>query len=130
MGDTMYKIGEFAKIVDMPVRTVRYYDEVDVLKPEYVDQFSGYRYYTNNNVIEAEWIKMLRSTGFSLEEIVNCKSLFDTDIIDDKIEQLNGMIDDIEEKVQKLKIIREEVSLVKGDVKVLRKAPDTISKAA
>ena len=126
----MYKIGEFAKIVDMPVRTVRYYDEVDVLKPEYVDQFSGYRYYTNNNVIEAEWIKMLRSTGFSLEEIVNCKSLFDTDIIDDKIEQLNGMIDDIEEKVQKLKIIREEVSLVKGDVKVLRKAPDTISKAA
>lgn len=126
----MYKIGEFAKIVDMPVRTVRYYDEVDVLKPEYVDQFSGYRYYTDNNVSEAEWIKLLRSTGFSLEEIVNCKSLFDTDIIDDKIEQLNGMIDEISEKIQKLEIMREEVSLVKGDVKVLRKAPDSISKAA
>lgn len=126
----MYKIGEFAKIVDMPVRTVRYYDEVDVLKPEYVDQFSGYRYYTQNNVNEAKWIKMLRFTGFSLEEIVNCKSLFDTDIIDDKIEQLNGMIDEIGEKIQRLEIMREEVSLVKGDVKVLRKAPDTISKAA
>lgn len=126
----MYKIGEFAKIVEMPVRTVRYYDEVDVLKPEYVDQFSGYRYYTDNNVSEAEWIKLLRSTGFSLEEIVNCKSLFDTDIIDDKIEQLNGMIDEIGEKIQRLEIMREEVSLVKGDVKVLRKAPDSISKAA
>ena len=126
----MYKIGEFSKIVDMPVRTVRYYDEVDVLKPEYVDQFSGYRYYTDNNVSEAEWIKLLRATGFSLEEIVNCKSLFDTDIIDDKIEQLNGMIDEISEKIQRLEIMREEVSLTKGDVKVLRKAPDSISKAA
>lgn len=130
MGDSMYKIGEFSKIVDMPVRTVRYYDEVDVLKPEYVDQFSGYRYYTDNNVSEAEWIKLLRATGFSLEEIVNCKSLFDTDIIDDKIEQLNGMIDEISEKIQRLEIMREEVSLTKGDVKVLRKAPDSISKAA
>ena len=130
MGDSMYKIGEFSKIVDMPVRTVRYYDEVDVLKPEYVDQFSGYRYYTDNNVSEAEWIKLLRATGFSLEEIVNCKSLFDSDIIDDKIEQLNGMIDEISEKIQRLEIMREEVSLTKGDVKVLRKAPDSISKAA
>ena len=126
----MYKIGEFSRIVDMPVRTVRYYDEVDVLKPEYVDQFSGYRYYTDNNVSEAEWIKLLRATGFSLEEIVNCKSLFDTDIIDDKIEQLNGMINEISEKIQRLEIMREEVSLTKGDVKVLRKAPDSISKAA
>ena len=130
MGDSMYKIGEFSRIVDMPVRTVRYYDEVDVLKPEYVDQFSGYRYYTDNNVSEAEWIKLLRATGFSLEEIVNCKSLFDTDIIDDKIEQLNGMINEISEKIQRLEIMREEVSLTKGDVKVLRKAPDSISKAA
>lgn len=126
----MYKIGEFSKIVDMPVRTVRYYDEVDVLKPEYVDQFSGYRYYTDNNVSEAEWIKMLRDTGFSLEEIVNCKSIFDADIINDKIDQLNGLIDEIGEKIQKLEIIRDEVLLVNGDVKVLRKAPDKISRVA
>ncbi|MCX4364892.1 MAG: MerR family transcriptional regulator [Bacilli bacterium] len=126
----MYKIGEFSKIVDMPVRTVRYYDEVDVLKPEYVDQFSGYRYYTDNNVSEAEWIKLLRNTGFSLEEIVNCKSLIDVDIINDKIDQLNGLIDEIEEKKQRLEIIRDEVVLTNGDVKTLRKVPDNLSRAA
>ncbi len=130
MGDTMYKIGEFSKIVDMPVRTVRYYDEVDVLKPEYVDEFSGYRYYTDNNVSEAFWIKTLRDTGFSLEEIVNCKNIFDTDIINDKIEQLNGVIDDISEKIQKLEIMRDEIMLVNGNVKVLRKVPDEQSRAA
>ncbi len=126
----MYKIGEFSKIVDMPVRTVRYYDEVDVLKPEYVDQFSGYRYYTDNNVSEAEWIKLLRNTGFSLEEIVNCKSLIDVDIINDKIDQLNSLIDDIEEKKQKLFIIRDEIALTNGNIKTLRKVPDNISQAA
>jgi len=126
----MYKIGEFSKIVDMPVRTVRYYDEVDVLKPEYVDQFSGYRYYTDNNVSEAEWIKLLRNTGFSLEEIVNCKSLIDVDIINDKIDQLNSLIDDIEEKKQKLFIIRDEIALTNGNIKTLRKVPDNISQAS
>lgn len=126
----MYKIGEFSKIVDMPVRTVRYYDEVDVLKPEYVDQFSGYRYYTDNNVSEVEWIKLLRNTGFSLEEIVNCKSLIDVDIINDKIDQLNSLIDDIEEKKQKLFIIRDEIALTNGNIKTLRKVPDNISQAA
>lgn len=120
----MYKIGEFSKIVDMPVRTVRYYDEVDVLKPEYVDEFSGYRYYTDNNVSEASWIKMLRNTGFSLEEIVNCKSVFDKDIINDKIDELNGQIDEISEKIQRLEIMRDELSLTNGNVKVLRKTPD------
>jgi len=130
VGEKMYKIGEFSKIVDMPVRTVRYYDEVDVLKPEYVDQFSGYRYYTDNNVSEAEWIKLLRNTGFSLEEIVNCKSLIDVDIINDKIDQLNSLIDDIEEKKQKLFIIRDEIALTNGNIKTLRKVPDNISQAA
>lgn len=119
----MYKIGEFSKIVDMPVRTVRYYDEVDVLKPEYVDEFSGYRYYTDNNVSEAAWIKMLRNTGFSLEEIVNCKSVFDQDIINDKIDELNGQIDEISEKIQRLEIMRDELSLTNDNVRVLRKVP-------
>lgn len=126
----MYKIGEFSKIVDMPVRTVRYYDEVDVLKPEYVDEFSGYRYYTDNNVSEASWIKMLRNTGFSLEEIVNCKSVFDKDIINDKIDELNGQIDEISEKIQRLEIMRDELSLTNDNVKVLRKVPDSQDLAA
>lgn len=126
----MYKIGEFSKIVDMPVRTVRYYDEVDVLKPEYVDEFSGYRYYTDNNVSEAEWIKILRNTGFTLEEIVSCKSVFDEDIINDKIDELNHEIDELGEKVQRLEIIRDELALTNSNVKVLRKVPDNTRRVA
>ena len=48
----MYKIGEYSKITDLAVRTLRYYDEIGVLKPEYIDDFSGYRYYTDRNITE------------------------------------------------------------------------------
>ena len=41
----MFKIGDFSKISRVPVKTLRYYDELGLLKPVEVDPFSGYRYY-------------------------------------------------------------------------------------
>ena len=40
-----YKISEFSKLVNVPVKTLRYYDEIGLFKPEEVDIFSNYRYY-------------------------------------------------------------------------------------
>ena len=39
----MYRIGEFSKIGKVTVKTLRYYDEVGLLKPETVNQDTGYR---------------------------------------------------------------------------------------
>ena len=39
-----YKISEFSKLVNVPVKTLRYYDEIGLFKPEEVDIFSNYRY--------------------------------------------------------------------------------------
>ena len=39
----MIKIGEFSKLVQVPVPTLRYYDQVGLLKPVEVDRFTGYR---------------------------------------------------------------------------------------
>lgn len=41
----MYKIRELSKIGDIPVRNLRYYDEIEILTPTQIDQFTGYRYY-------------------------------------------------------------------------------------
>ena len=46
----MYKIGEFSKIVDIPVRTLRYYAEYGVLIPNEVDTFTGYKYYDDERI--------------------------------------------------------------------------------
>ena len=47
----MYKIGAFAKKTNLSVDTIRYYDEIGLLKPSYKDKFSNYRYYNEDDLI-------------------------------------------------------------------------------
>ena len=42
----MIKIGDFARLSQVSVVTLRYYDEMDLLKPVKVDSFTGYRFYS------------------------------------------------------------------------------------
>lgn len=70
----MYKIGDFSKIVGIPVRTLRFYAQYGVLEPSQIDNFTGYRYYSDENVIECELIKLLKSLDFTLEEIATYKN--------------------------------------------------------
>ena len=67
----MIKIGEFSKIVQVPVPTLRYYDQIGLLKPVEVDMFSGYRYYTISQVPQVHHIIVLKGLGFSLEQIAS-----------------------------------------------------------
>ncbi len=129
----MYKIGEFSKIVNMSVRTLRYYDEINILKPGYVDNFSNYRYYTEENISEANLITILRSVGFSLEEILLYKDKLSDEVIDDKISALESEIEDINLKIRKLNIIKEQIidsPLEKEEVISLKRKMDKQSIAA
>ena len=42
----MYRIGEFSTLTGASVKTLRYYDEINLLKPSNADKFTNYRYYT------------------------------------------------------------------------------------
>lgn len=106
----MYRIGEFSKMTDLSIRTLRYYDSIGLLIPYEIDRFTGYRYYTDDNLSEVYLIKLLRSVNFSLEEILMYKSCLNEEIIDNKIDELSDSINELESKIQKLNIIREEVS--------------------
>jgi DNA-binding transcriptional MerR regulator/predicted transcriptional regulator YdeE len=65
----MFKIGEFSKLVQVPVATLRYYDQVGLLKPLEVDKFTGYRYYSAAQLPRLHRILALKGLGFSLEQI-------------------------------------------------------------
>jgi DNA-binding transcriptional MerR regulator len=65
----MIKIGEFSKLVQVPVATLRYYDQVGLLKPIEVDRFTGYRYYSVAQLPRLHRILALKGLGFSLEQI-------------------------------------------------------------
>jgi DNA-binding transcriptional MerR regulator len=72
--DYKFKIGEIAGIFDISIRALRLYDKVGVLKPEYVDEATGYRYYTTGQVQQLQSILALKGLGFSLMDI---KSVLD-----------------------------------------------------
>ena len=65
----MIKIGEFSKLVQVPVPTLRYYDQIGLLKPVTVDRFTGYRYYSAGQLPRLHRILALKGLGFSLEQI-------------------------------------------------------------
>jgi DNA-binding transcriptional MerR regulator len=64
-----YKIGDFSRISRVTVRTLRYYDEIGLIKPVRVDELTGYRYYSINQLPKLNRIIMLKEIGLSLEDI-------------------------------------------------------------
>lgn len=65
----MLKIGVFSKLSRISVRMLRYYDEAGLLTPGEVDPFTGYRYYHERQLMEAERIRALREMGFGVEAV-------------------------------------------------------------
>ncbi len=63
-----YTSGEFAKMAHITVRTIRYYDKQNILKPSYVND-SGARFYTDEDFARLQQILLLKYLGFSLEDI-------------------------------------------------------------
>jgi DNA-binding transcriptional MerR regulator len=82
----MIKIGDFARLCQVSVVTLRHYDEVGLLKPNTVDRFTGYRYYSASQLPRLFRILALKELGFTLEQIEATLADHLT------LEQLRGMI--------------------------------------
>lgn len=65
----MFKIGEFARLNWITVKTLRHYEKLQLLLPAKVDDFTGYRYYSASQIQTLNRILALRDLGFSLTEI-------------------------------------------------------------
>lgn len=65
----LYKIGMFASMNRVTIKTLRYYDEQNLLKPVYVDEENGYRYYAGGQIAELHRLLALRGMGFSIDDI-------------------------------------------------------------
>ena len=65
----MYQIGEFSKMSKTTIKTLRYYDEIGLLKPEQVDHFTGYRFYITQQLVKLHQIQAFRQIGLSNNEI-------------------------------------------------------------
>ena len=68
MNKQYYTTGKFAKLANVTIRTIRYYDSIGLLKPTFIAN-NGYRYYTDEDLLKLQQILSLKNLGFSLEEI-------------------------------------------------------------
>lgn len=62
-------IGEMAKLNTTTVATLRLYDEIDLLKPAYINNETGYRYYHINQSARLDLISYMKELGMNLKEI-------------------------------------------------------------
>ncbi|HDR5039393.1 TPA: MerR family transcriptional regulator, partial [Bacillus anthracis] len=65
----MFKIGDFARLNRVTIKTLRHYDSLGLLQPEKIDSFTKYRYYSASQMPRLNRILSLKDIGFSLEEI-------------------------------------------------------------
>ena len=73
---TKLKIGEFSRLMQVTVKTLRHYETKGLLMPYEVDEWTGYRYYSLAQMQRMQSIKQMQRLGFSLEEI--------RDLLDDR----------------------------------------------
>lgn len=99
----MYKIGEFSLLNKVTIKTLRYYDEIDLFKPKVVDKFTGYRYYDDSQQEEFDKIMKYKNLGFSLEDIIKLKHNIDEEIIKNKLLELKAINSDNDKKMEILK---------------------------
>ena len=62
-------VKDFAKLCGVSVRTLHYYDEIGLLKPSSVDEWTGYRYYDEYSLLRMQEIMFYRELDFSLKSI-------------------------------------------------------------
>lgn len=67
--DELLSIGRFAQLAGLTAKALRHYDELGLLRPAYVDDFTGYRWYSLEQVRDAVAIRRLRAFELPLDEI-------------------------------------------------------------
>ena len=72
-------IKDFAELCSVSVRTLHYYDEIELLKPSLTDEWTGYRYYNEDSLMRMQEIMFYRELDFSLKSIKEILSSPDYD---------------------------------------------------
>jgi len=96
-----FSIGETAQMIDSTVKTIRYYDEIQLMKASYVNEH-GYRFYTAEDIWRLQLIKTLRELRFGIDDIrkllsgetpIGTSLDWQIETLQTEIQALSGMVD-------------------------------------
>ncbi|RBP03406.1 MerR family DNA-binding transcriptional regulator [Rossellomorea aquimaris] len=102
----MYKVSEFSKMTGLSKETLRYYAEIKLLEPVYIDPANNYRYYDNGSYLVGRLLVYLRRFNFSIQEML-------TVVNDESFENLEQLIRakkrDLEAEIGRIQTVIEEM---------------------
>ena len=107
-----FSISEAAQIVGLTSETLRHYDRIDLVKPCKKDQWSGYRYYSEQEIVRLNTIQALRCMDLSLKEI---KKVLEYDNLEEIIVFLKQAEQKANQKIEQLKYAKSKIQLERED---------------
>ncbi|MEZ3487955.1 MAG: methyltransferase domain-containing protein [Lachnospiraceae bacterium] len=101
-----YSSGEFARMANVTLRTIRYYDKQDILKPSYVSE-AGARFYTDKDFARLQQVLLLKYLGFSLEDI---KEMLIGEVDDHyMMNSLNIQLKLVQDKIEQMQLVEKAI---------------------
>ncbi len=105
-------VGEAAKAVHTTSETLRHYDRIGLVKPSKKDEWTNYRYYTEQDIVRLNTVRALQLMDLPLQEIKKVLEYDDLEKIVDFLEQAEKKAD---EKIAALQYSRSKIQLAKAD---------------
>lgn len=103
---SLFSIGDIAKIFHISAGSIRHYETLGILKPEYIDPCSNYRYYSARQFEILNTVRYLRALDMPLTQIADFLRNRDVDVIENKL------------LMQKKKVIEKKIELEKIENKI------------
>ena len=105
-GENLYKISDFSKMTGLSKETLRYYAEVKLLEPAYINPENNYRYYDDGSYFLAILLVKLRRFGFTIQEMISVME-------DDSFSHLEDLLlqkrNNIQMQIEDLRLQVEEI---------------------
>lgn len=114
-----FSISEAAKMAGMTSETLRHYDRIGLVSPCEKDPWTGYRYYSKEEIIRLNTIQALRCMDLSLKEI---KAVLDLDSLEKIISFLKQAEKSADEKISRLQYAKSKIQRARADYE--KKAPN------
>lgn len=107
-----FSVGEVAKTVHTTTETLRHYDRIGLVKPSKKDEWTNYRYYTEQDIVRLNTVRALQLMDLSLQEIKKILEYDDLEKIVDFLVQAEKKAD---EKIATLQNSKSKIQLAKAD---------------
>lgn len=107
-----FSVGEAAKAVHTTSETLRHYDRIGLVKPSKKDEWTNYRYYTEQDIVRLNTVRALQLMDLPLQEIKKVLEYDDLKNIVDFLAQAEKKAD---EKIAALQYSKSKIQLAKAD---------------